>query len=59
MGSETYYKNKTLQYFRDKGYVAESIERQQVIFKRGTRFPIYKKNDLFGGDVLALSLIHI
>jgi hypothetical protein len=53
MGNETYYRTKTLEYFRAKGYVAETIERQKVIFKRGQHFPIYLKNDIFGADIMA------
>ncbi len=48
-----YYKIKSKEWLKDKGYEVEYIEKLQRIFTKGK--VVYIKKDLFGADLAAIS----
>ncbi len=47
------YKVKTRDWFREKGFQVEYLEKLQSIFTKKGMF--YKKNDMFGSDGVAMN----
>ena len=50
-----YYKVKTKEYFIEKGYVVEYLEKYQSIFIPKTKKVFHIKKDLFASDILAMN----
>jgi len=48
-----YYKKKTKEWFLDRGYACDYVERYRKFFRDGQIFHI--KEDLFGADGIALN----
>lgn len=50
-----YYKRKTKQWFIDKGYNCDYLEKNQRFVDKKTKRLIFIKRDMFGADLIAFN----
>ena len=55
VGKGNYYKRKTKQYFTDRGYTCEYLEKAQHIFDKKTKRIFFVKRDMFASDLIAFN----